>query len=495
MSRRHLPRAIAALAALAGISLALAPAADAGFASARGFTFGTGGTRPVSLAAADFNSDGKADLAVANHDSDNVAVLLGDARGALSPSIVSPLSTGSTGAISVVTQDFNLDGAADIAVAYNQSGNLSVLLGDGRGGFTIVPVSAYNLAPVSIAPGDFNGDHKPDLAVVRAGNAVSVVLGDGGGVLTVVSTTGTGGVGANGLATADFNRDGKLDVAVPNVNSGDVSVLAGDGRGGLGAVPGSPFGSGGSFPNSVATGDFNGDVKPDVAVTNHRTGDVSVLLGDGRGGLAPATGSPFASGGFHPVSIAAGDVSGDRKIDVAVASSSGDVSVLLGDGRGVLHPASGSPFVSGGFHPTSIGLADVNGDGRLDLAVTNSSGDVSVLRNKGNVVVSSRCRTLNRAVTMSRRGMLGLRATCPFRASAKLTLRTRKGHVRLGSKRFRVSRAGRTVIVRVRLSSNGQRLIQRRKRIRASATVTARRGRGRHVIRSSNALTIRVAHG
>jgi FG-GAP-like repeat len=479
-----------ALAAGAGMLLVAVPAAGSGFGSARGTTYPSGGTHPDAIVAADFAADGRADLAVANHDSDNVSVLVADVRGALTQPIGSPFSTGGTGPASLAAQDFNGDGRADVAVAYNVNGDVTVLLGDGRGGFGIVPTSISRFAPVAIAAGDFNGDGTQDLAVSRTGHLVSILIGDGQGRLAVGPTVSTGGVGQGGVAIADFNRDGRADVAVANGSSGDVSVLLGDGRGGLGPAPRSPFPSGGNGPNAVATGDFNGDAKADVAVTNYRTGDVSVLLGNGAGQLAPAAGSPYATGGFHPVSIAAGAIDSDKRPDVAVASSSGDISVLLASRNGALRAANGSPFVSGGFHPTSVALGDVNGDGRNDVAVANSSGDVSVLINKGGVSASNRCSISPRPVTMSRRGFVRIKVTCPTRATGTLSLRAGKGRARLGSKRFRVRRAGHSVTVGVKLSSNGRGLVARRKRLKARVTVTARSRGARASRRTTRTLTI-----
>ena len=139
-----------------------------------------------------------------------------------------------------------------------------------------------------------------------------------------------------------------------------MSVLLGDGQGRFG--PGAGFSSGGIRPAGVTTGDFNGDGRPDIAAVNNGSGDVAVLLGDGQGRFGAASGSPFSSGGTRPVGIAGGDYNGDGKLDVvAINSSSGDLSVLLGDGRGGLHPASGSPFSTGGFRPVSARSATSTG--------------------------------------------------------------------------------------------------------------------------------------
>jgi hypothetical protein len=132
------------------------------------------------------------------------------------------------------------------------------------------------------------------------------------------------------VAVGDFNGDGKPDLAIANIHvpNGTVTVLLGDGRGGFTAAPGSPFPAG-SWPTSVAVGNFNGDGKPDLAIANYDSNTVTVLLGDGKGGFTEAPGSPFPAG-RNPESVAVGDFNGDGKPDLAIANQgSNNVTVLL----------------------------------------------------------------------------------------------------------------------------------------------------------------------
>ena len=136
----------------------------------------------------------------------------------------------------------------------------------------------------------------------------------------------------------------------------------------------------GIAPNSVALGDFNGDGKQDLAVANQSSGNVSILLGNGNGSFGAATN--FAAG-FGSISVAAGDFNGDGKQDLAVANAnSNNVSILLGNGNG----SFGSPInIPVGSNPNSVAVGDFNGDGRQDLAVANfNSGNVSILLGNGN---------------------------------------------------------------------------------------------------------------
>src|ERR1039458_9200554 len=312
--------------------LAASTAANAQFTPAPGSPFAVG-TNPWSAAVGDFNGDGKPDLAVANESSNNVTVLLGNGSGGFTAASGSPFAAGAN-PYSVAVGDFNGDGKPDLAVANYSSNNVTVLLGNGSGGFTAASGSPFaaGILPVSVAGGGFNGDGKPDLALANYGsNNVTVLLGNGSGGFTPASGSPFAvGTGPNSVAVGDFNGDGKPDLAVANSSSNNVTVLLGNGSGGFTAAAGSPFAVG-ARPYSVAVGDFNGDGNPDLAAANLDSDNVTVLLGNGSGGFTAASGSPFAVG-TGPASVAVGDFNGDGKPDLAVANlyfTSNNVTVLL----------------------------------------------------------------------------------------------------------------------------------------------------------------------
>lgn len=288
------------------------------------------GTKPVAVAVGDFNGDLKPDLVVANYDIATnafVSVLLGDGRGGFSPAPASPFPAGNY-PYSVVVQDFNGDLKLDLAVANYGSATVSLLLGDGMAGFGLADHFSVGSQPDDVVAGDWNGDMKPDLAVVNnLGDAISVLLGDGIGRFSIAQNFNVGQQ-PGAVAVGDFNTDLKLDLAVTSAGaSPDVTVLLGNGVGGFGATS-IPFTI---PPRAVAVGDFNGDRKPDLAVACADDtlvhSEIRVLLGNGLGGFGLASISPV---GKNPVSIVSGNFNGDLKPDLAIANfTSGDVSVLL----------------------------------------------------------------------------------------------------------------------------------------------------------------------
>ena len=184
------------------------------------------------------------------------------------------------------------------------------------------------------------------------------------------------GVGAGtyptSVAVGDFNGDGKADLAVTNGSANTVSILLGKGDGTFQAAVN--YGAG-SNPVSVAVGDFNGDGKADLAVANYVSNNVSVLLGNGDASFQPAVNY---SVGSYPDSVAVGDFNGDGKADLVVANTNNeDMSVLLGNGDGTFQAAVNYAM---GSNPWSVAVGDFNGDGRADLAVANEgSNNVSIL--------------------------------------------------------------------------------------------------------------------
>jgi CSLREA domain-containing protein len=190
------------------------------------------------------------------------------------------------------------------------------------------------------------------------------------------ATNRPAGSAPTAVVTGDFNGDGKQDIAVTDQASNTVSVLLGDGAGGFGAATSFNVGAN---PLALAVGDFNGDGKLDLVTVNSAANTVSVLLGNGNGGFAAATDFNV---GNNPAAVAVGDFNGDGKPDVVTANSGpNDISLLLGDGAGNF--AAATDFNVGNA-PGGIAVGDFNNDGNLDVATSNrSSNNVSVLLGDG----------------------------------------------------------------------------------------------------------------
>jgi hypothetical protein len=338
------------------------------------------GQTPVSLAAGDFNGDGKLDLAVVNWAWHDIAVLLGNGDGTFQPEkLIEPGDYPDR----LVAGDFNGDGKTDLAVGVGNGVRIFLSNGDGtfqNKGIFSLPAYAY---PASLAVGDFNGDGKLDLAAAEGGlfntpalHNVAVMLGNGDGTFQAAREFDTGpGSAPNDLVARDFNGDGKLDLATADYGSGGVSVLLGNGDGTFGPFQ---FFAAGAHPNFLSAGDFNRDGRLDLAVDDG-VSTVSVLLGSGDGAFQQP---PRVATGSNPVFATAGDFNRDGRLDIVVANSgSNDISVLLGNGDGTFGPQD---RIAVGDQPSYVAVGDFNNDGRLDLAVANSgSGDISVLLGRG----------------------------------------------------------------------------------------------------------------
>ncbi len=372
-------------------------AATASFSANQEFATGTG---PIHVTLCDVNEDGKLDLIVANFNSNNVSVLLNStAPGAATPSFAAKqdFDTGEA-PLFIAVGDLNGDGKLDLAVANLHVSTVSVLLnttnlGTATPGFAVKQDVDTGANPRSVTLGDLNGDSKLDLAVVNAGsNTVSVLLNTTAPGSATASFTAkrdfAAGTAPVSITVGDLNSDGKLDLVVANINSNNVSVLLNT------TTPGAATPSfaakqdfvTGDDPVSVTVGDLNGDGKLDLIVAN-LISTVSVLFNTTAPGASAAT---FATKqdfptGDGPRFVSVGDLNGDGKLDLAVANfNSSTVSVLLN----TTVPGAAAPSFAAlhdfptGVRPVSVSVGDLNGDGQLDLAVVNLvSNTVSVLLN------------------------------------------------------------------------------------------------------------------
>jgi len=329
---------------------------------------------PESIAVGDFNRDGNLDMVVASYCSDAscntgvINVFFGKGDG----SFTSPVQLlGQTQTIAVGVADFNGDGNPDI-IALNRCGQnpcdatgvVQVFLGNGDGTFQTPHNSQlggfYSLA---MAIADFNGDGKPDVMITwlggftqnNGGFVIALGTGDGGFTSPVLHTADRYPAG---LAAADFNGDGKTDLAMIADQSGNVDILMGNGDGTF--DPTSSFHSGVGV--AVQAADINGDGVLDLAVV---TPTLVISYGNGDGTFSAPIGLTI-SPGSGPRQVATGDFSGDGRTDLAVAA--GDIDTLVvfinqpnGTFKKQTYPASSGPV--------GVVSGDLNHDGALDLMV------------------------------------------------------------------------------------------------------------------------------
>ena len=256
----------------------------------------------------DFNGDGICDLLVDDEDTGNLTMLLGKGDGTFS--VGQNLKFNS---VTIAVADFNGDGKIDVALSGNAT--TTILLGNGDGTFTATP-NPPQIVPNRLVAADFNGDGKLDLAVVGSGtNAITILLGNGDGTFTAAPNPPPGTTSQ--LIAADFNGDGKIDLAALDLLGDTVTILLGNGDGTFTAE--SPFPTG-SNAVSLAVGDFNGDGKPDVAVAGVASfpeHQVAIIAGNGDG--------TFAAGvdvnAISVESLAAADFTGNGSSDLSTFGS------------------------------------------------------------------------------------------------------------------------------------------------------------------------------
>ena len=302
------------------------------------------------LQVADFNNDSKSDLAVANVESYDVSILINDGtqRFLASESIYvgsgSPNMLGAGSPSDVISQDINGDGRLDLIAVDYLLARASVLIGNVGGGFN--------------SPIYYRLEHEPIPSISYPGAQAGFVTG---------------------VDTVDYDRDGKLDLITANLATNNFTVIFGDGTG----VFGLPYNFDGNIaPRAMEKADLNTDGIPDLVVAGSVSNGVGVgiMLGRPQGGFNPV-GTAHGVGQQPTVKVA--DVTNDGKLDIICTAINLDrITVLVGDGLGGVSATNIIPL---SVHPVSTTPSDLNGDGRQDLVlVADDPGRILIFLNDGN---------------------------------------------------------------------------------------------------------------
>lgn len=356
------------------------------------------GTSVTALTAADFNHDGKMDLAVGNIGTSNyectgedgqghayITMLLGNGDGTFNVAQNIEADCGDLGGnvLSETVGDFNNDGFPDLVFTLSGGGDdpaVSVHLGNGDGTFANIPSFIENCCDglgTNVVTGDFNADGFLDLAfpvVIFDFDELFYYQGSGNGTFTQgeASYNEMGGI-PGWLAEGDFNGDGILDIAMYPSNGQQVIILLGNGDGTLSLAP--------TQPNTTlvssqfaAVADFNGDGILDIAFADSGSTALTVLLGNGDGTFTQKMGETDI--GQTTTYVTTADLNGDGKLDLILVGSADSILILLGNGDGTFQTPLAVP---GGPGASQVAIGDFYGNGRLDLAVSDTASNTVTL--------------------------------------------------------------------------------------------------------------------
>jgi hypothetical protein len=330
------------------------------------------------LAAGDFDKDGFADIAATDSAHSAVNVLINNRHGGFYPSKVYAVGTGPE---AIVSADVNGDGSTDLVIADYGSDSITVLKNNGAGLFG-TPISyAVGTNPSALAIADVENNGNLDIVVAVSGtNSIVVLKNDGTGSFSIHQTT-TVGAGPSGVALADFNGDGMMDLAVVNKTSSSLTLL--NNTSGILVLDTTYAFSPSALPYGLISFDFDKNGTPDLAIANGAGKSISIYL-NGYNGVPPGrfnTSFPAISIGAVPYALYGNDFDVDGDVDLAVANSASNVTVITNNGD----PNNGGSLPTSKDVPAmkaskAIVGVDFSGLGIMDLVVSSADGKLRILR-------------------------------------------------------------------------------------------------------------------
>ncbi|MCP4584013.1 MAG: hypothetical protein GY839_20570 [candidate division Zixibacteria bacterium] len=290
-------------------------------------------------------------------------------------SLFAPAVNYSTGSNpqAVCIQDYNNDGYKDLAISNHFSNDISVLLNRGRGIFQTQSTFSVGNYPRRLCSADFDADNNIDIAVVNSGsNNVSVLLNDGNGNFQPPMNYTVGSYPWD-ICAIDLDNDNNIDIFTANGSSNNISILMNNSDG---TFQNDIVYSSGIEPKSISAGDLDNDLDNDIVVANNVSNNISVHINNGDGTFQPVS---FYDANLNPNSITTIDLDNDNDMDIAVANAtSNDVSILVNNGDGTFLAAV-NYFV--GDIPAHIFASDINSDNFEDLLFANPGSFVGGIDN------------------------------------------------------------------------------------------------------------------
>lgn len=392
-------------------------------------TIGGGASTAIAtgITAADLNGDGAVDLAVTSQGADAIAVFLQSSAGTFptSPNFSLsgiPILAPMTNPVAVRAVDVDGDGDLDLLSANQGSNNFSVCLQVAPGVFAtqLLSLGLGVSGPVDIAAGDFNGDGRTDFVTANtSGNNLTVFFQLLAGLYLPLPSLTLGGAATTSsptsVASGDVDADGDLDIVCASAGSNRVSVFLQTSPGNFPSAPSYSIGGAGitPSPSSIALGDVDGDGRLDIAVASLTASHVSLFLQTSVGTFASTPDVVLAStnGPVGPRQVKLADVDGDGGLDVLSVDSNDELSIFLRDRISGTFPSQAISIDGGGVlsGPRQVATGDFDGDGTVDVAVTNeTAGNVALFMQRGGGAFSSTVADLTRGNASDSPGASGI---------------------------------------------------------------------------------------